>query len=127
MVVRAVFRDRRVVSDAEFVRLASEHGVSIGFSEVWQERTNKLRHKVRLREYDATMAGMCHLARRLPELERGFEDGREILLYDSPEQALELLDRIRRQEIDWRGIGALARRRAERDHTWRQRLEKVFS
>ena len=126
MVRRAAMRDRRLVSDEEFVRLASEHGVSIGFSEVRQEHTNKLCHKVRLREYEATMMGMCHLARRLPELERGFDEGKEILLYDSFDEALELLTKINSGEIDWRSIGEGARRRAERDHTWTHRLASVF-
>ncbi len=126
MVYRAAARDRRIVSDEEVVRLAADHGVSIGFSEVWQERTGQLLHKVRLREYESTMMGLCHLARRLPELERGFVEGSEILLYDSPEQALQMLDGISGGRLDWRGIGARARLRAERDHTWTRRLEAAL-
>ena len=122
----ALRRDRRPIGDEAFVRLAASHGLSIGFSDVRQEGTGALLHKVRLREYDAPMAGLCHLARRLPELERHFEPGREILLYDSLEELPGLLARIRRGELDWRGIGVRARVRAARDHTWTQRLRAAF-
>ena len=101
--------------------------MSIGFSEVRHGQTRELLHKVRLREYEATMSGMCHLARRLPELERGFEDGAEILLYDTFDQAIEMLGRIRRGDIDWRAIGFSARRRAQRDHTWAIRFQQAFA
>ncbi len=122
----ALLRDRRPIGDEAFVRLAAAHGVSVGFSDVRQEGTGALLHKVRLREYDATMSGLCHLARRLPELERHFEPGRELLLYDSLDELPDLLARIRRGELDWRAIGAAARRRAARDHTWTQRLRAAF-
>ena len=123
---QALRRDRRPVGDEAFVRLAATHGVSVGFSDVRQEGTGALLHKVRLREYDATMTGLCHLARRLPELERHFEPGREILLYDSLDELPGLLSRIRRGELDWRAIGAAARLRAARDHTWTRRLRAAF-
>ena len=122
----ALLRDRRPAGDEAFVRLAAEHGVSVGFSDVRQEGTGALLHKVRLREYDAPMAGLCHLARRLPELERHFAAGREMILYDSLDELPGLLARIRRGELDWRGIGAAARLRAARDHTWTQRLRAAF-
>jgi hypothetical protein len=122
----ALLRDRRPVGDEAFVRLAASHGVSVGFSDVRQEGTGALLHKVRLREYDATMSGLCHLARRLPELERHFEPGREMVLYDSLDELPSLLARIRRGELDWRRIGAAARLRAARDHTWTQRFRAAF-
>lgn len=124
---RAVRADRRHVSDEEFVRLAAEHGVSAGFSDVRQERTGALLHKVRLREYEATMCGLCHVARRLPELERGFEEGREILFYERDEEIPALLQRIRNGELNYRTIGRAARARAERDHTWTVRLRAAFA
>ena len=124
---RAARRDSRIVSDEEFVRLASEHGVSIGFSSVRQEHTKKVLYKVRLRDYESTMCGLCHLAKRLPELERGFVESEEILFYDTDNEILEILGRVRKGEIDWAGIGKRARARAERDHTWTRRLRGAFS
>jgi hypothetical protein len=127
MVGRSLLRDHRLVSDEELVRLAAEHGVSVGFSEVTQERTGLRCHKVRLREYESAMTGLCHLARRLPELERSFEPGAEMLFYERPEQIPELLGRVAAGEIDFRGIGERARARAARDHTWTVRLRAAFS
>ena len=77
---------------------------------------------MRLRDYDATMCGLCHLAARLPELERGFDEGREILYYDDVAEIPGLLAKIRRDAIPWRDIGKNARIRAETEHTWTKRL-----
>lgn len=122
MLGRVALRDRRIVGDEEYVRLASNHGVSVGFAGVRHERSGEMLKKVRLRDYDATMCGLCHLAARLPELERGFDDGREILFYDDVGEIPGLLAKIRRDSISWREIGKNARRRAENEHTWTKRL-----
>ena len=126
MIGRAALRDGAHVADEEFVRLAAEHGVSVGFAEVAQERTRRALRKVRLREYEATMTGLCHLACRLPETERAFVEGEEILFYDEPAQISGLLARIREGELDFRKIGRAARARAERDHSWTVRLRTAL-
>ncbi len=127
MVVRAAMRDRSIVSDEEFVRLAARHGVSVGFSSVHQETTGRLQHKVRLRDYEAAMCGLCHIAKRIPELERGFSAGKEILFYDHEDEIPEVLAAIRAGRMDWRMIGAAARRRSVADHTWTVRLRSAFA
>ena len=126
MVASALRRDRRPIGDEHYVRLAAQHGVSVGFSDVKQETTGRIVHKVRLREYDATMTGQCHLARRLPELQRHFEEGREILLYDDPSELPGLLRRIVGGELDWRAIGRAARARAAAEHTWTVRFREAL-
>lgn len=127
LLLRSVRGRAQPVGDEEYVRLAAAHGVSVGFSDVKQETTGKTVHKVRLREYDAAMTGLCHLARRLPELERHFEPGKEMLLYDSTDELFELLREIARGQIDFRAVGAAARKRAVRDHTWTTRLRAALS
>lgn len=124
---RALLRDRRLVSDEEFVRLAARHGISVGLSSVREEKSGALVKKVRLREYEATMCGLCHIAQRLPELERSFDDRSEILLYDTEEEIFAIVDEVRAGSLDWRRIGTNARRRALAEHTWTRRLEKAFS
>ncbi|MFN9811664.1 MAG: glycosyltransferase [Deltaproteobacteria bacterium] len=125
--LRASVEERAPIGDEAYVALAAEHGISVGFNDVRQESTGKTVYKVRLREYDAAMTGLCHVARRLPELERGFEPGREMLLYDDESEVPEILRRIRRGAVDWRDVGARARARAERDHTWTRRLEDALT
>lgn len=126
MVAASARGRRQPIGDEAYVRLAATHGVSVGFSDVKQETTGKIVHKVRLREYDATMTGLCHVARRLPETTRHFEDGREILLYDTTDELFAHLRRIREGSVDWRAIGRAARARAARDHTWTARLRPLF-
>jgi hypothetical protein len=115
------------IGDEAYARLAATHGLSVGFNDVRRESTGEVVYKVRLREYDAAMTGLCHLAQRLPELERSFEDGREMLLYADAEEAVGLLRRISAGAIDWRSVGRAARARAARDHTWTRRLYDVFA
>lgn len=110
------------LGDEGYCRKAAAHGISVGFNDVRRESTGEVVYKVRLREYDAAMTGLCHLARRLPELERAFDPGKEMLLYDDEEQAVDQLRRIARGEIDWRAIGRAARARAETDHSWTRRF-----
>ena len=126
MLGRAATRETLHVSDEEYVRLAATHGVSVGFSEVVQELTGRVLRKVRLRDYEASMAGLCHLASPLPELQRGFEAGREMLFYEGEAQLLDLLAQIRSAAIDFHVVGRAARARAERDHTWTVRLRAAL-
>lgn len=128
MVERFRRRSRGVaLGDEAYARMAASHGVSVGFNDVRRESSGEIVYKVRLREYDAPMTGLCHLAQRLPELQRSFEDGREMLLYDDAEEAISLLGRIAAGDLDWRAVGARARARAESDHTWTRRLHDVFA
>ena len=126
MIWHVLRREKRIVSDEEFVRLASVHGVSVGFASAWRERTHTKVYKVRLRDYEATMTGLCHIAKQLPELERGFEDEKEILFYREEDEIVDILRRIRRGSTDWRAIGSQARRRAIEQHTWTKRLSDAL-
>jgi len=126
MCTRAALRSRRLLSDEEFVRLAAGHGISVGFSTVYREPTGAVAHKVRLRDYEATMCGLCHITRRLPELERGFKDRQDIILYDSEDEIAGILTGISDGQIPWASIGASARRRALAEHTWTIRLRAAF-
>ena len=110
-----------VLSDEGFVKKASECGISLGFNDVFLPN-GAIGYKVRLREYESTMCGLCHIAQRLPELSRHFVDRKEILLYDSEAEFLELLHLIATGEIDWQAIGQAARLRSISEHTWASRL-----
>ena len=125
MLARVLGRSKVLLSDEEFVRLAADHGVSLGLSEVRAE-DGTLHFKVRLREYEASMAGLCHIVRRMPEVLRHWDDGAEMLTYQDNAELPELLERIRRGEVDWRRVGARARARSAREHTWTARLATAF-
>jgi hypothetical protein len=127
MLLRAATSRSRIISDEEYVRLAAEHGVSIGFSEVRHVLTGRTVHKVRLREYEATMTGLCHITARLPEIERHFDIGKEILTFDDPAEVPDILGRVKSGDLKWKKIGEAARRRAATHHTWTARLRASFS
>ncbi|MDW8245915.1 MAG: glycosyltransferase [Sandaracinaceae bacterium] len=129
-VKRRIRRSMRAIvpppGDEAFAWLASEHGISIGINDTVDELTKKTVYKVRLREYDCAMCGLCHVARRLPELERHFVPGEEMLLYNDEDEAIEWMRKIAKGAVDWRRIGRNARARAESDHTWTRRFYDVF-
>jgi spore maturation protein CgeB len=108
-------------SDEGFVKIASECGISLGFNDVGMPN-GEIGFKVRLREYESTMCGLCHIAQRLPELERHFVDREEILLYDNEKEFIEILRGIASGDLDWRSIGKAARAKSIIEHTWAKRL-----
>lgn len=113
------------IGDEGYARLAATHGVSVGFNDVRRETSGEVVYKVRLREYDAAMTGLCHVAQRLPELERAFS-AEEMLFYDTADELIEHMRRIARGETNWRAIARAARARAESDHTWTRRFLDVL-
>ena len=116
------------VTDAEYVALFSESKVSLGFLVLGDtHRTARPLRQVRLREFEAPMAGAFYLTGWLPELESLYEVGREIETYRSP---AELVDKCRwyLAHDDARERVRLAgRARALRDHTWTRRFETLFA
>lgn len=82
---------------------------------------------IRFREFEVAMAGGVHLVNRFPELEEYFEEGTEMLYYDSFE---ELVDKARHYLAPERAatrqaIRAAASRRAMGEHTWSHRFGKI--
>lgn len=82
---------------------------------------------IRLREFEAAMAGAVHLVNRSPELCAYFEEDREMLYFGSPE---ELEDKARHYLADARlsrrrSIRASARARALADHRWTNRFRAL--
>lgn len=115
------------VDDAGYVRLFSRSRVNLGFLVLGDtHRTLRPLRQVRLREFEATMAGGFYLTGWLPELERLYELGREIETYRSP---AELVDKCRfylaHDEARER-VRRAGHARARRDHTWTRRFETLF-
>lgn len=84
---------------------------------------------IRFREFEVAMAGGVHLVNRFPELEEYFDEGTEMLYYDSFE---ELVDKAKFYLAPERAttrseIRVAASRRAMAEHTWSHRFEKICS
>jgi O-antigen/teichoic acid export membrane protein len=81
---------------------------------------------LKLRDFDAPMAGAMYLTHRNPDLLALFKEGEEIECYDSIQECerklrLYLSDPSRRQAIADAGL-----HRAKANHTWNTRLEDAF-
>jgi spore maturation protein CgeB len=116
------------LGDEAYVALFSESRVSLGFLVLGDtHRTMRPLRQVRLREFEATMAGAFYLTGWLEELESLYELGREIETYRS---RAELVDKCRyylaHDEARER-VRLAGRARARRDHTWERRFESLFA
>lgn len=116
------------VADADYIGLFSASLISLGFLILGDtHRTLRPLRQVRLREFEATMAGGFYLTGWLPELSLHYEIGREIECYRSRE---ELIDKCRFY-IEHTGARETIRRaghaRALRDHTWEKRFATLFA
>lgn len=109
--------------------LYSAHSLSLNISEL--RDTYVLRHpipKLHLRTFEIPMCGGLQFTSYNPEIAEYFDEGREIVLYRSPE---EMLDKARyyldpRHDAEVARMKAAARRRAEADHTWLSRFNRIF-
>lgn len=120
-------------ASVEFERMCelySAHTLSLNITEL--RDTYVLRHpipKLHLRTFEIPMAGGLQLTTRVAEIEEYFDEGREIVLYSCRD---ELIDKARyyldpRRDAEVARMKAAARRRAERDHTWMARFNRIFS
>lgn len=82
---------------------------------------------IHLREFEAPMCGAVHITNRSAEIQDYFEEDTEMLFYETEE---ELLDKVQfylhpnRDSLRFK-IRRQARRRAENDHTWLKRFERL--
>jgi len=85
-------------------------------------------HKLHLRTFEIPMCGGLEIAFRVEELTDYFEDGKEIVFYRTDE---ELISKAKfyldtKQENIVKKMKQNARYRAENEHTWNKRFEKLF-
>lgn len=115
-------------SDHEYVALFSESKISLGFLVLGDtHRMRRPLRQVRLREFEAPMAGAFYMTEYLEEIGLHYEIGKEIVCFRSQEELIALCrhylahdeerDRIRRAGLE----------RARRDHTWTRRFEDLFT
>ncbi len=114
-------------TDDAYIALFSESRISLGFLILGDtHRTFRPLRQVRLREFEAPMAGAFYLTGFLEELSLHYEIGREIVCYRSRE---ELVDRCRyflAHDEERERIRKAGHERARRDHTWTRRFTDLF-
>ena len=115
------------VTDEGYVALFSESAVSLGFLVLGDtHRARTPIRQVRLREFEAPMAGAFYLTEHLEEIGLHYDIGREIVCWRSEEELVDLCRHYIRHEDERERIARAGRERALRDHTWTKRFRDLF-
>jgi spore maturation protein CgeB len=115
-------------SDREYVALFSESKVSLGFLVLGDtHRTRRALRQVRLREFEAPMAGAFYVTEYLEEVGLHYEIGKEIVCFRSREELISLCRHYLTHDEERERIRRAGQARAHRDHTWRRRFEDLFA
>lgn len=81
---------------------------------------------LKLRDFDATMAGALYLTHRNPDLLTLFEEGKEIECYLTVDECIDKVRYYLAHPAQRMALAAAAAARARREHTWEHRLSTVF-
>jgi len=79
------------------------------------------------RSFEPAACGTPVLHDALPDLERCFEPGKEVLVYGDVEELAALWDRVQADPAFARGVGEAARRRVLAEHTYAHRARAVLA
>lgn len=75
-----------------------------------------------MRLFEATGAGTCLVTDRVPELEKLFEDGTEVVTYDSPEECADKVRWLLDHPAERQAIAEAGQKRTLRDHRLKDRV-----
>jgi spore maturation protein CgeB len=115
-------------TDEEYVALFSESAISLGFLVLGDtHRTLRTLRQVRLREFEAPMAGAFYLTEHLDEIGLHYEIGREVVTFRSRAELVDRAGYYLRHEDERARIARAGHERARRDHTWTRRFEGLFA
>ncbi len=115
---------RGAVPAAEVASIFARSRMILGVGTVAHNRDV---YTLKLRDFDATMAGALYLTHRNEDLLRLYDEGEEIECYESEE---ELVTKVRQYLVESERrirVAAAGRRRALRDHTWDIRFADLFA
>ena len=116
------------VSDEQYVALFSESRISLGFLILGDtHRTSRPLRQIRLREFEAPMAGAFYVTGWLDEIAIHYEIGTEIVCYRSRDELVDLSRYYLANDTEREKIRRAGYERARRDHTWRRRFEDLFA
>lgn len=117
-----------IVTDDHYVALFSESKISLGFLILGDtHRTARPMRQVRLREFEAPMAGAFYLTGFMEEIGRHYEIGKEVVCYRSLPEMVDLCRYYLAHDEERERIRRAGHERARRDHTWTKRFEGLFA
>jgi spore maturation protein CgeB len=115
------------LSDEDYILMYSRSRVSLGFSKVAVPQPDATYLKqVRLRDFEATIAGAFYLVESCDELAECFEPDREIVMFNDADELSEKAQWYLRHGSERDAIRAAGRARALADHTWQVRFMRLF-
>jgi len=82
---------------------------------------------LKLRDFDATMAGALYITHRNSDLSKLFDEGKEIEFYLSIDECIRKIRFYLDHPVERMAIAKAAAERARREHTWDHRLNEVFT
>jgi spore maturation protein CgeB len=105
----------------------SRSKINLGFSTCGDTHQASERiMQIRLRDFEVPMSGGFYMVEYMEELEEFFEIGKEIVCYSGPEDLADKIKYYLRHDVEREAIRKAGYERCLRDHTWKQRFEKVF-
>ena len=115
-------------SDREYVALFSESKISLGFLVLGDtHRMRRPLRQVRLREFEAPMAGAFYMTEYLEEIGLHYEIGKEVVCFRSRDELISLCRYYLAHDEERERIRRAGLARARRDHTWSRRFEDLFA
>jgi len=84
-------------------------------------------YTIKLRDFDATMAGAVYITHRNPDLLELFKEGEEILCYSTLDELVRKVKQCLADPDARARIGKQARARALQDHTWDTRFRVLLA
>lgn len=83
-------------------------------------------YSLKMRDFDGPMSGSLYLTHHNADLEELFIVGKELETYRTPEECAKKVRYYIDHQSEANVIGRAGRARAEKEHTWEKRFEKVF-
>jgi spore maturation protein CgeB len=116
--------DRGPIDADQVARVFAQSKLILGVGTVAHNRSV---YTLKLRDFDATMAGALYVTHRNPDLLRLFEEGTEFECYESDEELLQKVRYYLAHDDERIAVARRGRERALRDHTWDARLDQLFA
>jgi hypothetical protein len=111
------------LSTEEMVRMYSRSKINLGFGGVGG---SKDLYCLKGRDFEIPMSGGLYLTEYHPELERFYNLGEEIVTYNGFGDLVAKIRYLLSNPEEAEKIREAGFRRAQRDHTWEMRFEKIF-
>jgi spore maturation protein CgeB len=83
-------------------------------------------YALKMRDFDGPMSGSLYITHDNPDLYDSYEVNKEIITYGTPDECAEKIRYYLANADEREKIAKAGRLRAEKEHTWEKRFEKVF-